>query len=156
MHCYADDTHRCTLRLVQVYRARTKALPLVLCACECIWNLLNWLDQSSWSWTLFLCKRFLLFLDYEKSPYFLGDSRASERRVRVKIIPREKRQHTACRLFSRAVIFTRARLSLALLSLRKNGDLYFYFVPINLHICWPREWKHSFNVSNCEPVNCIR
>ena len=32
-------TFRCTLRLVQVYRPRTRALPLVLCACECIWNL---------------------------------------------------------------------------------------------------------------------
>ena len=21
------------------------------------------------------------------------------------------------------------------------------FVPINLHICWPREWKHSYRVS---------
>ena len=30
---------------------------------------------------------------------------------------------TACRLFSRGVIFTRARVSLALLSLRKNGRL---------------------------------
>ena len=29
----------------------------------------------------------------------------------------------ACRLFSRGVIFTRARVSLALLSLRKNGGL---------------------------------
>ena len=28
----------------------------------------------------------------------------------------------ACRLFSRGVIFTRARVSLVLLSLRKNGD----------------------------------
>ena len=30
---------------------------------------------------------------------------------------------TSCRLFSRGVIFTRARVSLALLSLRKNGGL---------------------------------
>ena len=30
---------------------------------------------------------------------------------------------TTCRLFSRGVIFTRARVSLALLSLRKNGGL---------------------------------
>ena len=29
----------------------------------------------------------------------------------------------ACRLFSRGVIFTRARVSLALLSLKKNGGL---------------------------------
>ena len=38
----------------------------------------------------------------------------------MKITPREK---AACRLFSRGVIFTRARLSLALLALRKNGGL---------------------------------
>ena len=55
-------------------------------------------------------------------PFFLRDSRASETRARVKITPREKRRH-ACRLFSRGVIFTRARVSLALLSLRKNGGL---------------------------------
>ena len=23
------------------------------------------------------------------------------------------------------------------------------FVPINLHICWPREWKHSINYTLC-------
>ena len=44
------------------------------------------------------------------------------------ITPREKRRHAAgdfhaCRLFSRGVIFTRAPVSLALLSLRKNGGL---------------------------------
>ena len=39
-------TLRCTLRLVQVYRATTRALPLVLCACECIWNLLDWLVRD--------------------------------------------------------------------------------------------------------------
>ena len=49
---------------------------------------------------------------------FLRDSRASETRARVKITPR-----AACRLFSCGVIFTRARVSLALLSLRKNGGL---------------------------------
>ena len=70
--------------------------------------------------------------------FFLRDSRASETRARVKITPRKKRRHAAgreknegpsffsllaaCRLFSRGVIFTRARVSLALLSLRKNGD----------------------------------
>ena len=62
------------------------------------------------------------------------DSRASKTRGRVKITPREKRRHAAgreknvslpaaCRLFTRGVIFTRARVSLALLSLRKNGGL---------------------------------
>ena len=54
---------------------------------------------------------------------FLRDSRASETRAREKITSREKKRLVACRLFSRGVIFTRARLSLALLSLRKNGGL---------------------------------
>ena len=46
----------------------------------------------------------------------------------MKITPCEKRRHAffslpaACRLFSRGVIFTSARVSLTLLSLRKNGD----------------------------------
>ena len=53
-------------------------------------------------------------------PFFLRDSRASETRVRVKIIPREKRRHE-CRLFSRGMIFTRTRVSLVLLSRRENG-----------------------------------
>ena len=47
-------------------------------------------------------------------------------RAGVKITPREK-----TRLVSRGVIFTRARVSLALLSLRKNGGLlvvYLYYV----------------------------
>ena len=62
-------------------------------------------------------------------PFFLRDSRASETRGRVKITPREKRRHAACRLFSRGVIFTRARVSLALLSPRKNGGLLVvYFI----------------------------
>ena len=52
----------------------------------------------------------------------------------MKITPREKRRHAAgredffplpvaCRLFSRGVIFMPTRVSLALLSLRKNGGL---------------------------------
>ena len=50
----------------------------------------------------------------------------------LRVTPREKRRHTAgreekcpaaSRLFSRGVIFTRARISLALLFLRKNGGL---------------------------------
>ena len=69
------------------------------------------------------------------------NSRARETRARVKITPREKRRHAAgrekksffsllaaCRLFSRGVIFTRARVSLALLSLRTNGGLLVVYV----------------------------
>ena len=52
----------------------------------------------------------------------------------MKITPREKRRHAAgrenffplpvaCRLFSRGVIFTPTRVSLALFSLRRNGGL---------------------------------
>ena len=41
-----------------------------------------------------------------------------------------ERNARACRLFSRGVIFTRARVSLALLSLRKNGGLLVvYLLP---------------------------
>ena len=47
-----------------------------------------------------------ILLDYEWSPFFLRDSRVSKMRAP----------------FSRWVIFTRARMLLALLSLRKNGD----------------------------------
>ena len=60
----------------------------------------------------------------------------------MKITPSEKRRHAtgreknvplpaACRLFSRGVIFIPARVSLVLLSLRKNGGLlvvYFYII----------------------------
>ena len=46
------------------------------------------------------------------------DSRANETLARVKITPREK-----SRLSRVGVIFTRARVSLALSSLRKNGGL---------------------------------
>ena len=54
------------------------------------------------------------------------DSRGSETRARVKITPREKRRHAAPHRvspFSRGVIFTHARVSLPLLSLRTNGGL---------------------------------
>ena len=63
-------------------------------------------------------------------PFFLRDSRASETRARVKITPREKSRHAACRLFSIGVIFTRARVSLALLSLRKNGGLLIAYITL--------------------------
>ena len=50
-------------------------------------------------------------------PFFLRGSRASETGARVKITPREKSPFLAW------AIFPRARVSLALLSLRKNGGL---------------------------------
>ena len=59
----------------------------------------------------------------------MRESRARETRARVKIAPREKRRHAVGReksvAFSRvgSMIFTCARVSLALLSLRKNGGL---------------------------------
>ena len=71
-------------------------------------------------------------LDYKWSPFSLRNSGVSETRARVKITSREKgetrwgeRTLTAALAispFSRGVIFTRARVSLALLSLRKNWD----------------------------------
>ena len=57
------------------------------------------------------------------SPFLLGDSRASETRARVKITPTREKQDAVGGLFLRGVIFTRARVSLALLSLRTNGGL---------------------------------
>ena len=44
------------------------------------------LERYLWKIT----SRTLLTLDYEQSPFFLRDSRASETRGHVKIIPREK------------------------------------------------------------------
>ena len=41
----------------------------------------------------------------------------------IQICPLDVTVYAACRLFSRGVIFTCARVSLALLSLRKNGGL---------------------------------
>ena len=41
---------------------------------------------------------------------------------------------TACRLFSRGVIFTRARVLLALLSLRKNGGLLVVYPFYNVRL----------------------
>ena len=74
-------------------------------------------------------------IDYEWSPYFLRDSRASETRARVKSPHARKVRHSRkiekwgifpshrrVSPFSREVIFTPARISLALLSLRENGD----------------------------------
>ena len=55
-------------------------------------------------------------------PHFPSGIVERAKRERAWITPREKRRH-ACRLFSRGVIFTPARVSLALLSLRKNGGL---------------------------------
>ena len=45
----------------------------------------------------------------------------------------EKRRHATCRLFSRGVIFTRARVLLALLSLRKNGGLLVVYLATSVH-----------------------
>ena len=55
-------------------------------------------------------------VDYEKSPFSL---RENETRAHVKISPREERRDAAV---ERGVSFTRGRVSLALVSLRKNGD----------------------------------
>ena len=41
----------------------------------------------------------------------------------LSVVPHFSLSGAACRLFSRGVIFTRVRVSLALLSLRKNGGL---------------------------------
>ena len=96
-------------------------------------------------------------------PFFLRDSRASETRAHVKITPREKRRHAvgkeknesffslpaACRLFSHGVIFTCAHVSLALLSLRKNGGLvvvYPELVPAFLYSLYLTLYKTDFTL----------
>ena len=56
-------------------------------------------------------------------PFFLRDSRASETRARVKITHARKGDARRVSPFSRGVIFTRARVLLALLSLRTSGGL---------------------------------
>ena len=45
-------------------------------------------------------------IDYEQSPFFLRDSRASKTRARVKITPREKGEEW----FSRALAFPRSTI----------------------------------------------
>ena len=56
-----------------------------------------------------------------------GDTRRGEKKISLP---------AACRLFARGVIFTPARVSLALLSLRKNGGLLVvYCVPYLLQSC---------------------
>ena len=83
----------------------------------------------------------------------------------MKITPREKRRHAAgkeknekksffslpaaCRLFSRGVIFTSARVSLALLSLRKTGGLlvvYPELVPAFLYSLYLTLYKTDFTL----------
>ena len=61
-------------------------------------------------------------------PFFLRDSRASETRACVKITHARKGDTW---LFSHGLIFMRAHVLLALLSLRKNGGLLvFYYLGV--------------------------
>ena len=46
----------------------------------------------------------------------------------------------ACRLFSRGVIFTRARVSFAPLSLRKNGGLLVVYHTVKWPSCFVNNW----------------
>ena len=61
--------------------------------------------------------------------------------------------HLACRLFSRGVIFTRAGVSLALLSLRKNGGLLVvYKISKTTTLLFQLCILHDYNVmSNFTP-----
>ena len=72
-------------------------------------------------------------------PHFSSEIVERAKRERqVKITPREKRRH----LFSRGVIFTRARVSLALLSLRKSGGLLVVYISHVAFVeCWNRLWR---------------
>ena len=79
-----------------------------------------------------------------KSPHARkGDTRRGERKIsrpwRVKSLgfvcgPSFFSLPSACRLFSRGVIFTRARVLLALLSLRKNGGLLVIYATVCVFI----------------------
>ena len=64
----------------------------------------------------------------------------------MKITPREKRRHAARRecLFSREVIFTRARVSLALLSLRKNGGLLVVYTLVH-KLCFSLQGQRCYH-----------
>ena len=76
---------------------------------------------------------------------------------------REKRRHAAgrvsppaaCRLFSRGVIFTRARVSLALLSLRKNGELPVVYSLWTGSLFVERVKKSRGEGTNREPVQRV-
>ena len=64
-----------------------------------------------------------------KSPHAAeGDTRREERKKSFFFLP------AACRLFSRGVFFTPARVSLALLSLRKNGGLLVVYLLSHVDI----------------------
>ena len=72
-----------------------------------------------------------MFLDYEWSSLFLGDSRASETRVRVKITPGEKRRHAAGREFLAWGDFhARSRFARCTIPEEKWGLLVVYNVPV--------------------------
>ena len=74
-------------------------------------------------------------------PFFLRDSRAREARARVFSLPAE------CRFFSREVIFTRARVSVALLSL----SLVFQW-PDDDHMTEKdrKKWAIFFKLNFCD------
>ena len=60
---------------------------------------------------------------HSSKPFVQSEGLKRLQRRQVKITPREKRRQAPCHLFSRGVIFTRALVQLALLSLRKSGEL---------------------------------
>ena len=97
--CGQDKTNR---------RDRLPLIPMILCDLE-----VPRAGAPSPIWCL--------SLDYEQSPFSSGIVERPKRE-RARKSPHTSSLPAACRLFSRGVIFTRARVSLALLSLRKTGD----------------------------------
>ena len=89
---------------------------------------------NSWG-ELILRERFMIGLKLKSLFFFLSRWRPLYLRLRVVphfssgIVERAKRKHAwksthaTCSLFSRGLVFTRTRVLLALLSLRKNGGL---------------------------------
>ena len=67
---------------------------------------------------------------------------------------REKNAPAACRLFSRGVIFTRAHVSLALLSLRKNGGLLVAWLLYIVSLFDGTTFSHRQYPPNEGPIFC--
>ena len=68
---------------------------------------------------------------------------------------REKSLPAACRLFSRGVTFTRARVSHALLSLRKNGGLLVVYTHVPLKALIGLVQSLNSDAKAFKPVNSM-
>ena len=136
------------------YKGRKAVTRLFACYCfqtrKTLWNQRKPWDDGSVLLKIILYYTSTLSVTTSSPSFFLRDSRAREARARVFSL------HAACRFFSRGVIFTRARVSLALLSLRKNGGL----LVASLVFQWPdddlmtekdrKKWVIIFKLNFCD------